>query len=189
MDRSAGRDANDRTHLPLPIRSRAWFHGPLPCAMALFACARPDLLFGVLRASVPDSRSDWAARHPPRRRIPAGGKAVGCSAILVRTYPAVVFGKRRYVDDVVLGGSDRVGASGRQPLAAHDAVGMFPLFCLVRWRGAGLLRLPVGRNAAGGGISFAVSCAGRVLAPVWTKAARGAGGDVPVVVGVVPDLL
>ena len=59
----------------------------------------------------------------PASRIPPGRKSVGCFAVLVRAYAALVLGERLYVDGGVLDGSDRVSGSGRQHLAAHDAAG------------------------------------------------------------------
>src|SRR6266571_1351981 len=131
--------------------------GPPSSPMDFSARDRSDLLFGVFLARLSDPWTDWTAGNSPGQRIlEGGGRAVRPRGLLVRADAAVVFEQFAHADGNLLGGHDRLGASGLEFLAARHARGLFCLLSLVRERGARFFRLPVGWNAAGGRLHFAV---------------------------------
>ena len=66
-------------------------------------------------------------------------------------------------------GHDRVAAAGGQRLAARHAGGLLRVLSFVRRGGAGFLRLPVRRHAAGGGIHLACSSRRRDSGRAWAR--------------------
>src|SRR5689334_18193768 len=98
-------------------------------------------------------------------------------------------GQRPTANGHLLGWADCVGDVGYKHLASHDAAGVLCLLSLVCGRGAGFLRLSIGRDAAGGGISVSVSGSRRHPSGPWSDAASSKGGDAAVVMGMVSDLL
>src|SRR5713101_4326616 len=115
--------------------------GPPSSPMDFSARDRADLLFGVFLARLSDPWIDWTEGNSPGQRILAGGgRTVRPRGLLVCADAAVVFEQ-----------------------FAH-ARGLFCLLSLVRERGARFFRLPVGWNAAGGRLHFAVPGA-RGIAP------------------------
>ena len=76
-----------------------------------------------------------------------------------------------------------------QPLAAGGARRLPRRLPLLRRRGAGLLLLPVGRHAAGGGVPLALLRAARPAARARRRMAAVAREPLPAPLGVVPHLL
>src|SRR5260370_546095 len=121
------------------------------------ARSRTDLLFGIFLAGLSNSRIDRAARNSSRRRIPAGsGRAVRACGVLVCADATLVFKQLAHADGNLLGGHDRLGATGPEFLATRHAGGLFRVLPLVRQCGAGFFRLPVRWNVAGGGSCLVV---------------------------------
>src|SRR3984893_1457319 len=134
------------THIDLPLAVRIGTRrlGPPASPLALPARPRADLLLGVSLARFPDPRADWAARNPPRWRIPAdpcGDLRPG--GLLVCADAAVVFKQLAGADGNLLARHGCLAAPGLEFLAARDVAGLFCVFPLLRQRRAGVLRLPV----------------------------------------------
>src|SRR5216684_1299316 len=109
--------------------------GPPFSPMDFSARDRSDLLFGVFLARLSGPRIDWTEGNSPGQRILAGGGgAVRPRGLLVCADAAVVFEQFARDHGNLLGGHDRLGASGLEFLAARHARGLFCLLSLVRPR-------------------------------------------------------
>lgn len=150
-----------RVGVALAVRFGTRRCGPPTPPLAFSARSRAYLLFGVFLAGLSNSRIDWAARNPPRRRILAGiGRAVRACRLLVCANAAMVFERLAHADGNLLGGHDRLVASGVEFVAAWHAGDLFRVFPFLRQRRAGFFRLSIRRNVAGGGIHCAIFRAG-----------------------------
>jgi len=87
-----------------------------------------------------------------------------------------------------LGGNDRLGAAGFEFLATRHACHLFRLLSVVRQRGPGFLRLPIGRNAAGGGFHFPILRARGISARLGRREQAIARELVFAGLGMLPDL-
>src|SRR5215468_7649054 len=76
------------------------------CALAVFACARRNLLFRILLSRISNSRTDWPARDPSRRTVSSRGCAItGILATpLVCADAALALEQLRRVECSLLGG-------------------------------------------------------------------------------------
>src|SRR5882762_4783292 len=151
----------------LAVRLGARRFGPPASPLDFSARSWPHLLLGVFLAGISDSRIDWAARNSSCRRIPAGGGgAIWPRGLLVCADAAVVFEQCSRACRNLLGGDDCVAAAGFEFVAARDAGNLFRVLSFFCECGAGVFRLPIGWNVAGGGIYRDVFRAGRFSAGV-----------------------
>src|SRR5260370_32470017 len=89
------------------------------------ARSRAHLLFGIFLARLSNSRIDRAAGNSSRRRIPAGsGRAVRACGVLVCADAAMAIEQLAHADGDLLGGHDRLGATGPEFLATRHAGGL-----------------------------------------------------------------
>ena len=161
-----------------------------PRALDLAARARPDLLLRFLLAALPDPRPDRAERHPAGGRISRrGAPGRRREGVLVRADAALARRRRRACSTP---SSGRLAASVRSSSTSGRALSIAvagDLLSLVHRRGAGLLRLSVGRHAARGGVALALPRAARLRPGLAQRSAAVARRRLPAALGVVPHLL
>ena len=81
------------------------------------------------------------------------------AADLVCPDAALVVCGNRNAEFALLGRHDRIAAPGAESLESSAACNLFRAFSVIRQRGAGFLRVSIGRHAAGGRVPVAVLCA------------------------------
>src|SRR6266566_526668 len=154
------------------------------------AGTRTDLLLRVFLTCFSNQRIDRAAGNSSRGRISARGDgSIWPPGLLVCADAAMVFKRPAHADRNLLGRDDRIGAAGVEFVAARNAGYLLCVFSFVRERSAGFFRVPIGRNAAGGGIYFFVFCAARIPAKAGRSKPAFASKLVPAAVGMLPNLL
>src|SRR6185437_8302956 len=94
-----------------------------------------------------------------------------------------------HADGADVGGAGRVGPADAEPVAARNVGALLCVFPVVCGSGAGFLRLPERRDAAGSRIHLAISRSGGATSGVGSEALANACGGSSAAVGVVPDLL
>src|SRR6266851_381142 len=163
--------------------------GPSASPLDFSAGTWPDLLLCVFLAGLSNSRIDWAARNPPRRRIPAGARrAIRPCGLLVCADAAMAIERCAHAHRNLLGGNDCIAAPRFEFLAAGHAGDLLCVLSFVRQRGAGFFCLSVGWNAAGGGIHFFVLRARRISAWMGRSESAIACESLPADMGRLPDL-
>src|ERR1700675_3524831 len=111
-----------RVGLALAVRFGTRRFGPPAPPLDFSARSRAHLLFCVFLVGLSNSRIDWAAWNSPRRRISAGiGRAIWARGLLVCADAAVVFEWLAHAGGNLLGGHDRLGATGVEFVAAWHA--------------------------------------------------------------------
>src|SRR5213082_3548583 len=96
------------------------------------ACAGADLLLRIFLAGISNQRIDRAARHSACRPVFArGGGTIRPLGLLVCADTAVVFKQPAHADGNLLGGNDRIGASGAGFVSAGNAGDLFRMFPVV----------------------------------------------------------
>src|SRR5216684_2887241 len=163
--------------------------GPSASPLDFSAGTWPDLLLCVFLAGLSNSRIDWAARNPPRRRIPAGARrAIRPCGLLVCADAAMAIERCAHAHRNLLGGNDCIAAPRFEFMAAGHAGDLLCVLSFVRQRGAGFFCLSVGWNAAGGGIHFFVLRARRISAWMGRSESAIACESLPADMGRLPDL-
>src|SRR5438046_291830 len=158
--------------------------------MAISARPGSDIFFGIPLLAVSNLRPHWPCGDSSHRRVPAGGsKFPGPRALLVCADPVVVERRFENVERIVLDGPDRLRARDLQHLASRHARRVLCVFPFVRERGFGILRLSIGRHAAGGGIYFVVPRATGMASGTRPLASAYSRQRVPFALGMVPNLL